>query len=79
MSKVYRLRGFFIGEELWEALSVSIPRSFKIDVWASPSNNATGQLEYRGRFTPSDDDEDSIYVETEEFVRRSLKGDDLKS
>lgn len=78
MSKVYRIRGFFVESVLWESLSVSVPRSFKFDVWASPVDNAKQQLEFRGRFTPSDDDEDSVYAETEEYVRRSLKALDLK-
>lgn len=78
MSKVYRITSFWVHDEefgaeiQWELLSVSVPRSFKFDVWASPVS-AAYVMEYRGRFIPSDDEDDTVLIESEAFVRHTLE------
>lgn len=88
MSKVYRMTSFFIYDSEedamieWEALIVTIPRSYKLDVWASPKG-MNYELDYRGRFTPTNAglvsteelieyEEGTIYVEAERYIRKVI-------
>jgi len=71
LSKVYRLSAFFVEGIKWELLAVSVTRSFKFDVWASPVGESY-ELEYRGRFEPTEDSVEGVCFEAEAFVKRSL-------
>lgn len=72
MSKVYRMQSFFVDGIKWELLAISVARSFKFDVWASPVDGLY-ELEYRGRFIPNDVDVQTVCVEAEAFVRQQLE------
>lgn len=72
MSKVYRMDSFFVEGKKWESLAISVPRSFKFDVWASEADGMY-ELEYRGRFVPNDTDVQTVCVEAEAFVRHELE------
>lgn len=68
--RVYRIHVFFVDDVKWEAMFVTIPRSFKLDVWASAITQDATELVYQGRFEPSFfQDEQELYAQVEDYVR----------